>query len=596
MLTREPALSADSGASAPKPQAPAKPAALKKAPKKWERTFLGKGKGVQFQLRLVRDETGHLHGRYMAKPGQGSGWHVEGILREDNTFAVKGTENNAVFEGRFSPDGRRITTSFTNETESGKFHVESMAMGFVVMPAGLASTGQQLSSSTPSTQQSNAQGVSIEKVIQEVLGRPVAITGVQLTQEEVEKVKAYLRKHAKGLDFGENAYTFPGAQSAADVPFEERKKMFFKVVAIAKELGDPFPELVAAQWYVETGAGTSNAAHDKNNLFGIMKPGGITEGLRSYANPAESIISRILVPIANQHHKEYQDYYTSDSLNKSFRAYMERYAPTSIPQATGGDHAYPQSILNVLSAMYGGQDKAKAIMARGPYGRISQTQTSVDESTPDEDSGQFAKTIFWPMKKFDYNDSSLATTTLAKRLSGMRNKNYKVGDRMIPTAEFSADSRTNDYAGGVGFHTGWDFNWGSGSDDRGMTIYAIADGRVEFAGVGGLGRQIAIYHPQLGLYSRYGHLESIDIEPGKTVRAGSPIGKLGGSGKSGGVLKTNMWLPHLHLELLKPNKGTGKRSVEELRDFWGGGNLKSVLENFEDPYKILVSMGAQYVK
>ncbi|MBZ9752662.1 CHAP domain-containing protein [Deinococcus sp. HMF7604] len=143
MLTREPALSADSGASAPKPQAPAKPAALKKAPKKWERTFLGKGKGVQFQLRLIRDETGHLHGRYMAKPGQGGGWHVEGILREDNTFAVKGTENNAVFEGRFSPDGRRITTSFTNETESGKFHVESMAMGFVVMPKGYIPGGAQ---------------------------------------------------------------------------------------------------------------------------------------------------------------------------------------------------------------------------------------------------------------------------------------------------------------------------------------------------------------------------------------------------------------------------------------------------------------------
>ncbi|WP_221089502.1 CHAP domain-containing protein [Deinococcus aquaedulcis] len=138
MFSPEQRLSNDGGKPAPKPQQPAAPMALKKAPKKWERTFVGKGKDVKFQLRIIRDESGQLTGRYMATPGNNDGWRVEGMIREDNTFVLKGTDNNAEFEGKFSPDGKKITTSFNNKTSSGEFKVESMAMGFVVMPPRVA--------------------------------------------------------------------------------------------------------------------------------------------------------------------------------------------------------------------------------------------------------------------------------------------------------------------------------------------------------------------------------------------------------------------------------------------------------------------------
>ncbi|MFC4426686.1 CHAP domain-containing protein [Deinococcus navajonensis] len=101
----------------------------------WQRTFLGKGNGVRFQLRIIRDPSGQLLGRYFATPGSGKSWHLEGALREDNSFTLKGTENEAVFEGKFGPDGRRITTSFTNKTTQGEFHVEKMTMVFAFVPA-----------------------------------------------------------------------------------------------------------------------------------------------------------------------------------------------------------------------------------------------------------------------------------------------------------------------------------------------------------------------------------------------------------------------------------------------------------------------------
>ncbi|MFC4638113.1 CHAP domain-containing protein [Deinococcus hohokamensis] len=100
----------------------------------WQRTFLGKAKGVNFQLRIIRDPSGQLLGRYFATPGSGKSWHLEGVLREDNSFTLKGTDNKAIFEGKFGPDGRRMTTSFTNKTTQGEFHVDKMTMMFAFVP------------------------------------------------------------------------------------------------------------------------------------------------------------------------------------------------------------------------------------------------------------------------------------------------------------------------------------------------------------------------------------------------------------------------------------------------------------------------------
>ncbi|MCD0170072.1 hypothetical protein [Deinococcus sp. 23YEL01] len=113
----------------PKPKTPTPttaPRPLKANQQRWERTFRGAAKGVTFQLRIIRRPDGHLSARYQATPGKGSGWHLEGQLRDDNTFTLKGTENKAEFQGKISPDGKTIVSSFTNPTPARVFKVDDL--------------------------------------------------------------------------------------------------------------------------------------------------------------------------------------------------------------------------------------------------------------------------------------------------------------------------------------------------------------------------------------------------------------------------------------------------------------------------------------
>ncbi|GGR51612.1 hypothetical protein GCM10008959_11110 [Deinococcus seoulensis] len=116
---------------APKPKTPTPttaPRPLKANQQRWERTFRGAAKGVTFQLRIIRRPDGHLTARYQATPGKGSGWHLEGQLRDDNTFTLKGTENKAEFQGKISPDGKTVTSSFTNITTRDTFTVSEITL------------------------------------------------------------------------------------------------------------------------------------------------------------------------------------------------------------------------------------------------------------------------------------------------------------------------------------------------------------------------------------------------------------------------------------------------------------------------------------
>jgi murein DD-endopeptidase MepM/ murein hydrolase activator NlpD len=83
----------------------------------------------------------------------------------------------------------------------------------------------------------------------------------------------------------------------------------------------------------------------------------------------------------------------------------------------------------------------------------------------------------------------------------------------------------------------------TGMDMRGETgdpVHATANGTVTIAGwQGGYGKMVEIDHGN-GLATRYGHLSSIDVDVGKTVRTGQVIGKVGTTGRSTG--------PHLHYE------------------------------------------------
>jgi murein DD-endopeptidase MepM/ murein hydrolase activator NlpD len=98
--------------------------------------------------------------------------------------------------------------------------------------------------------------------------------------------------------------------------------------------------------------------------------------------------------------------------------------------------------------------------------------------------------------------------------------------------------------GSISSRYGW--RWGRmhhGLDlaaPRGTPVWAVADGRVAFAGWrGSYGFFIQLQH--LEMISGYGHLSRILVKPGQWVRRGQTIGRVGSSGRAYGN--------HLHFEL-----------------------------------------------
>ena len=103
-------------------------------------------------------------------------------------------------------------------------------------------------------------------------------------------------------------------------------------------------------------------------------------------------------------------------------------------------------------------------------------------------------------------------------------------------------------------------------------IYTAAPGRVREAGwASGLGYQVLIDHGH-GIYTRYGHLKSIEpwVEPGVAIGFGHALGWMGNSGNTTGV--------HLHFEILtgdinNPRGSFGLRSNDPLAfPPWAGFN------------------------
>src|SRR5215510_1710841 len=95
--------------------------------------------------------------------------------------------------------------------------------------------------------------------------------------------------------------------------------------------------------------------------------------------------------------------------------------------------------------------------------------------------------------------------------------------------------RIDPFLGTPALHTGLDLH-----GETGDAVRATADGTVTTAGwSGGYGRVVDVDHGN-GLSTRYGHLSSIAVRVGQSVKTGQIIGKVGSTGRSTG--------PHLHYE------------------------------------------------
>ncbi|MDB5615736.1 MAG: family metallopeptidase [Devosia sp.] len=120
-------------------------------------------------------------------------------------------------------------------------------------------------------------------------------------------------------------------------------------------------------------------------------------------------------------------------------------------------------------------------------------------------------------------------------------------------------NRTDPFTHGRAFHAGLDF-----AAPKGTTVFSAGKGVVSFVGTkAGYGNVVEVTHPN-GLLTRYGHLSGFLSEEGQSVNTGTPIAKVGSTGRSTG--------PHLHFEVRKSDVAinpkafidAGKRLLEML--------------------------------
>jgi len=111
-------------------------------------------------------------------------------------------------------------------------------------------------------------------------------------------------------------------------------------------------------------------------------------------------------------------------------------------------------------------------------------------------------------------------------------------------------NRTDPFTGGRAFHSGLDFAAPSGT-----TVLSAGKGKVSFVGArSGYGKVVEVTHAN-GLVTRYGHLSAYLSEVGQLVNTGTPIAKVGSTGRSTG--------PHLHFEVRKADTAINPKAFIE---------------------------------
>lgn len=111
-------------------------------------------------------------------------------------------------------------------------------------------------------------------------------------------------------------------------------------------------------------------------------------------------------------------------------------------------------------------------------------------------------------------------------------------------------NRNDPFTGGRAFHAGLDF-----AAPTGTTVFSAGKGVVTFVGTrSGYGNVVEVTHDN-GLVTRYAHLSGFLSEKGQAVNTGTPIAKVGSTGRSTG--------PHLHFEVRKANTAINPKAFLE---------------------------------
>ncbi|MGV3573572.1 MAG: M23 family metallopeptidase [Devosia sp.] len=108
-------------------------------------------------------------------------------------------------------------------------------------------------------------------------------------------------------------------------------------------------------------------------------------------------------------------------------------------------------------------------------------------------------------------------------------------------------NRTDPFTGSRAFHSGMDF-----AAPTGTTVMSAAAGVVTFVGTkSSYGMVVEVTHDN-GLITRYTHLSGYLSREGQAVNAGTPIAKVGSTGRSTG--------PHLHFEIRKADEAMNPKA------------------------------------
>lgn len=135
-----------------------------------------------------------------------------------------------------------------------------------------------------------------------------------------------------------------------------------------------------------------------------------------------------------------------------------------------------------------------------------------------------ANDVYLALARFKAARSAIDLAPIHKPMGSLNRISSTFGNRKDP------------FTGGRAFHSGLDF-----PAPKGTTVLSAGYGKVTFVGEkSGYGKLVEITHTT-GLVTRYGHLSAFIAKQGQVVNAGTPIAKVGSTGRSTG--------PHLHFEV-----------------------------------------------
>lgn len=176
-----------------------------------------------------------------------------------------------------------------------------------------------------------------------------------------------------------------------------------------------------------------------------------------------------------------------------------------------------EQILKELSAIGIRPALAGDASVGGPY--IPATGTAEATTMLDD-----ANEAFEALSRFKAARAAIDAAPVHKPLAGAVRMSSTYGNRKDP------------FTGRRAFHAGMDF-----PAPQGTTVLSAGKGKVTFVGEkSGYGKVVEVTHGP-NLFTRYGHLSAFLVKQGQDVATGTPIAKVGSTGRSTG--------PHLHFEV-----------------------------------------------